>query len=88
MSAQADIHRRLLFIIHRGLVEIRALAQAGRQHQAFDLADALEPIPAWMARWKSSFLNDVRGNLQVYASKYPDAFVYIDYLEKFDPPEF
>ncbi len=46
-----DTRLRLLFILHRGLVEIRLLAGANRSQQAFDLADALELIPGMLKDW-------------------------------------
>jgi hypothetical protein len=78
----------LLFILHRGLVEARLLAQAGRQQQVFDLADALEPLPGWLAAWKDEYVARVRENLETYAAKYPDAFGYLDFIDKYDPPRF
>jgi hypothetical protein len=88
MSISIDLQRRLLFIVHRGLVEVRLLAQAGKNTQAYDLADALEPIPGWIVLWKEEHLDDVRANIATYAAKYPDAFGYLDFLDKFDPPPF
>ena len=88
MTTPTDLQRRLLFIVHRGLVELRLLAQAGKTAQAYDLADALEPLPAWLAAWKEEYVDDVRSNLDTYAKKYPDAFEYLAYLDKYDPPQF
>jgi hypothetical protein len=88
MSPPSDLQRRLLFILHRGLVEVRLLAQAGEQQQVFDLADALEPIPGWLASWRNEHLDAVRRDLVTYATRYPHAFRYFDYLDKFDPPSF
>jgi hypothetical protein len=67
MKNPTDVHRRLLFILHRCLVEVRLLAQAGKQQQVFDLADALEPLPGWIAAWKTEYLDAVRSNLTRYA---------------------
>jgi hypothetical protein len=88
MSAPTDLERRLLFVLHRGLVESRLLAQAGKQQQMFDLADALEPLPGWLASWKDEHLDAVRENLRVYAGKYPEAFRYLDFIDNYDPPPF
>jgi len=88
MNAPIDIQRRLLFILHRGLVEARLLAQAGKQQQVYDLADALEPLPGWLVSWNDECLEGVRLNLQEYATKYPGAFNYIDFIDKYDPPMF
>jgi len=83
-----DLQRRLLFILHRGLVDLRLLAQGKKHQQAFDLADALEPLPGWMASWKDAHLDLLREHLDAYAQKYPDAFMYRDYLDKYDPGAF
>lgn len=88
MTMSTDLQRRLLFILHRALVEARLLARAGRHDQVFDLADALEPLPAWMASWREEHLDSLRSNLSTYASKYPDAFGYIDFIDKYEPPPF
>jgi hypothetical protein len=88
MTIPNDLHRRLLFILHRGLVEARLLAQAGKQQQVFDLADALEALPGWMAAWSDDHLDDVRTDLRAYAAKYPDAFAYLDFIDRYDPPRF
>jgi hypothetical protein len=86
MTIPHHVYERLLFILHRGLVEARLLAQAGRTQQIFDLADALEPLPGWMASWNDEHLDATRLNLQAYATKYPDAFRYIDYVDMCEPP--
>jgi hypothetical protein len=88
MNIPEDIHRRLLFVLHRGLVESRLLARAGKQQQVFDLADALEQIPGWMVTWDGNCLEDIRESIKTYEEKYPDAFRYSDYLDKYDPPRF
>jgi hypothetical protein len=88
MKIPDDIHRRLLFVLHRGLVESRLLARTSKQQQIFDLADALEQIPGWMATWDWRRLEDIRTSLQTYEGRYPDAFRYSDYLDKYAPPSF
>jgi len=85
---QQELQRRLLFIIHRGLVEARLLAQAQKHQQLFDLTDALEPIPGYMDRWEESHLEAIRFNLKIYRQKYPDStFDYLRYLDVDSPPE-
>lgn len=86
MTTPADTERRMLFILHRAFVEARLLAQAGKTQQMHDLADALEPLPAWLASWKDEYLEEVRSNLGTYALKYPDAFGYLDFIDRYDPP--
>jgi len=66
-----DIKIRLLFILHRGLVEIRLLAQAHKDRQIFDLADALELIPGMVKNWQEGDLERVRSLLKTYQDKYP-----------------
>lgn len=86
MTIPSDIQRRLLFILHRALVEARLLAQAGKTQQVHDLTDAVEPLPGWMAAWKDEYLEAVRFNLETYLTKYPDAFGYLDFIDKYEPP--
>lgn len=71
MTIPADTRRRLLFILHRARVEARLLAQAGKMQQVHDLADALEPLPAWLASWKDEYLEATRLNLKTYTARYP-----------------
>ena len=66
-----DIRLRLLYILHRGLVEIRLLAGANRSQQAFDLADALELIPGMLKDWHDDDTKQVRSLLKTYHDKYP-----------------
>lgn len=83
-----ELQRRLLFIIHRGLVEARLLAQAKKPEQVFDLADALEPIPGYMDNWDDRYLEIIRFNLKKYRDKYPSpSFDYLRYLEVDPPPQ-
>lgn len=77
----AVLQRRFLYILHRGLVEVRLLSGAGRHQQAFDLADAPETLPAWMQDWQEAYLCELRLNLKTYATKYPDAFDYFGILD-------
>ena len=77
-----EIKRKLLFILHRALVEARLLAQAKKHDQLFDLADAFEPIPAYMDNWQDSHLEAIRFNLKTYRNKYPNpSFDYLRYLD-------
>lgn len=84
-----ELKRRLLFVLHRGWVEARLLAQAKKYDQLFDLADALEPLPAYMSRWEDAHYQAVLFNLTKYQRKYPSQrFEYLDFLERFDPGPF
>jgi hypothetical protein len=66
-----DIGLRLLFILHRGFVEVRLLAGAGKNNQVFDLADALELIPGMLKNWHDEDFEQVLLLLKTYQDKYP-----------------
>jgi hypothetical protein len=79
---EKNIERRLLYILHRGLVEARLLAQTKQYDQLFDLADALEPLPGYMDRWEDQHLESIRFNLKTYKEEHPcSSFDYLRYLE-------
>ena len=83
-----ELQRRLLFIIHRGLVEARLLAQAKKHEQLFELTDTLEPVPGYMDNWDERHLELIRFNLQKYRDKYPSpSFDYFRYLDVDPPPQ-
>ena len=78
----SELQRRFLYIIHRGLVEGRLLAQAKEYEQLYDLMDALEPLPGYMAGWDDNHINIIRYNLKMYRDKYPSpSFDYPRYLD-------
>ncbi len=80
---------RLLFILHRGLVETRLLSSSQDFQQIFDLADALEIIPSALSHWTEGDQDVIRASLERYNRKYPNStFNYADYLEKLQPPDF
>lgn len=80
--------RRLLFILHRGLVEARLLAQGKKAKQLFDLTDALEIIPGQVDRWDDHNLEVIRFSLKKYRDKYPGpSFDYLRYLDTDPVPE-
>jgi hypothetical protein len=83
-----ELERRLLFILHRGLVEARLLAMGQKNDVLFDLADALEPVPAYMSRWEDGYLESIRFNLRTYREKHPSpSFDYIRHLDIDPVPE-
>ena len=83
-----ELNRRLLFILHRGLVEARLVAQAKKPEQLFDLTDALESLPSYMDSWDDRHLETIRFNLRKYREKYPSpSFDYLRYLDVDPPPE-
>jgi hypothetical protein len=84
----APLARRLQFILHRGLVEIRNLALGQGNKQIADLADALEILPSLMDRWEDQHLELIRSILETYQSEFPGGgYDYLGYLEKYDTPE-
>jgi len=85
---QQELQRRLLFILHRGLVEARLLAQAKKHQQLFDLTDALESLPSYMDNWEERHLETIRFNLENYRKKHPSSsFDYLRYLDIDPLPE-
>jgi hypothetical protein len=83
-----DLERRILFILHRAFVEMRLLGSAGANIQVQDLSDALEVVPGWLTAWQDDYLDILKENLKAYQSKYPNAFDYLGFIEKYDPPAF
>ncbi len=87
-SVQCDLRRRVLYVLHRGLVEARLLALSHKDQQLFDLADALEPLPGYLDDWHDEHLESIRFNMQTYQDKYPgESFDYVSHLEQYDPPD-
>ena len=85
-TVREDIAKRVLYILHWGLVEARNLALCGKHQQIFDLADALETLPGELQNWKENSLEMIRFNLQTYESKYRgQVYEYLKYLEDEDP---
>jgi hypothetical protein len=83
-----DLAKRLLFILHRGLTDIRNMALNAEQEQIADLADALEILPGIIDHWEDDRLDMVRFVLENYEKKYPvRSFDYSVYLEKYEPME-
>jgi hypothetical protein len=79
---QHELQRRLLLVLHRGLVEARLLAQAQRHQDIFELVDALELIPSYIDKWEADYLESVRSSLRNYRERYPNpSFDYVRYLD-------
>lgn len=77
-----ELQRRLLFVLHRGLLEARLLSKEGSGEQIFDLTDALEQIPGYLDSWEPAHLESIRFNLKTYAKRHPQStFNYLRYLE-------
>jgi hypothetical protein len=84
----APLARRLLFILHRGLVETRNLALKHGDKQIADLADALEVLPSLMDRWEDGHLEVIRSILETYQKAFPGSgYDYLGYLENDGAPE-
>jgi hypothetical protein len=86
-----DLSRRLLYILHRGMVEARNLSYAGHSEQVADLADAMEYLPILMLKWNqhSDSWEMVRHVLKTYEDKYPTGrYEYTPYLEQNPLPEY
>jgi hypothetical protein len=77
-----DLGRRLLFILHRGLVQTRNLALAAQNEQIADLADALEILPGLLDRGDENDLETVRFALRNFQDKYPGSAY--DFLASLD----
>lgn len=85
-NPDAKLLLRLLFILHRGWIEARLLAQGQRWQQLYDLTDTLEPLPAAISRWSEDELAATRLNLVTYEAKYPEnSFEYSRYLDLTSP---
>jgi len=79
---------RLLYILHRGLTEIRNLALDSGQGQIADLADALEILPGMVENWNDDKSEMAHFVLQNYQSKYPGrAYDYVGQLDRQQVPE-
>lgn len=84
-----QIKLRLLFVLHRGFVEARLLAQANKDRQIFDLADALELIPGMLKNWQDGDLERIRFLLKTYQDKYPGGgFDFLGRLADHPPLDF
>jgi hypothetical protein len=84
---QQDIKKRLLYILHLGLTEIRNLALAAKHEQIADLADALEILPGFVNQCSENDLDLIRFVLKTYQDKYHSAFDYPARFDHYEPPE-
>ena len=84
-----DVKLRLLYILHRGFVEIRLLAMSNKSGQVLDLADALELIPGMIKNWHEADLDQVRSLLKTYQDKHPlNGFNFLARLTDQSKPQF
>ena len=83
-----DLTKRLLYILHYGLADIRSLALGAGHEQIADLADALEILPGIIDHWEEDRADLIHFVLRNYQDKYPGrAFDYSAHIERDAPPE-
>jgi len=83
-----NLGKKLLYVLHHGLTDIRNLALGAGNEQIADLADALEILPGIIDHWEDDRLELVHFVLKNYEDKYPGrAFDYLARVEKCDPPD-
>jgi hypothetical protein len=86
-QAPPDVQKRILFILHHGLAELRNRALEDDQ-QAADLADALEILPGMLLDWDEDRHETARWVLNDYQTKHPgQAFDYVKHLDEYPPPD-
>jgi hypothetical protein len=86
-ATQQDLKRRLLYILHLGLTEIRNLALAAKHEQIADLADAMEILPGFVNECGEDDVEMIRFVLKTYQDKYHSAFDYPTRFERYEAPE-
>ena len=84
-----EILHPLLYILHRGLSDLRYIARDNKNEQAYELADTLENIPGFLTNWEPHYLDQIQAQLERYQTKYKDVSCqdYIKYLKDQSPPE-
>jgi hypothetical protein len=90
MSEQGSAPQsRLLFLLHRGCVEARLLAMAGRHQQLIDLTDLLEVIPTYLMRWQDGYVELLASGFAEYEASYRgQCFEYLRILDGQIGPDF
>ncbi len=81
-----EIKNQLLYILHRGFVEVRQLGGLGKNQQIVDLADALELIPGMINNWRDGDLDKIKSYLTTYQNKYKGEYGY-NFLERVEGKE-
>lgn len=80
--------RRLLYLLHMGLVEIRNLARApGNGMQISKMADALEIVPEMIVRSRDEQIPILRDELRKYQSAFPTQWDPTGVLDHLPLPE-
>ena len=85
-ETSCDLGKRLLYILHGGLTEIRGLALAAGHERITELADALEILPRFISGQKDD-LELLRFVLKNYQDKHHSSFDYPARLDKYETPE-
>jgi hypothetical protein len=87
--APPHIIHRTLFVLHVALSDLRYLAKAGKNQQAYELGDTLENIPGFLVDWEDGHLDKIKNQLEAYSAKYGKEGLceYAKYLDKKLPPE-
>ena len=86
-ASQQELRKRLLYILHLGLAEIRNLAHGSGNEQIADLADAMEILPGFVDRLSEDDLEMIRFVLKNYQDKYHSSFDYPARFEHYEAPE-
>lgn len=87
-TEQAELVRRLRYILHSGFIEVRNLALVeGTGQQIHDLADAMEILPNYMEDPTDDDMEMIRFILQDYRNKYPNSREYVKFLDEYAVPD-
>lgn len=78
----AQLLRRMVFIVHRAWIETRLLAKSDKGQQIYDLADVMELVSSVISRLTPEGFLVICDALDKYEKKYPDAFKYLIYFDK------
>lgn len=85
IAEQVTLQKKLHYILHRALVDVRNLALAKDHQKVFDLADTFEILPSLMEQWEDGHLDLVRSILRRYQSKHQgQVFDYLSILDMSD----
>jgi len=80
---------RVLYILHVALSDLRYLAKAGKNEQAYELGDTLENIPGFLVQWEDGNLQKIKSQLEAYHAKYGKTCwcEYVKYLTDEPAPD-
>jgi hypothetical protein len=68
--ALLEDERKLLYFLHRALVQARMMATANNHEQLRDLFDAIELIPSYLHHKDASLLTIIQSEVEAYHKKY------------------